>query len=1069
MSAGNTSQPCTAKAINGEVDQSAQTCCSKNSTKSNGQEATGPMKKQDSCASEKGSKSGGCGKPKSNEKSGGCAGKEPSKPSGGCCKPKPNEKSGGCAGKESSKSSDGCCSSSKSNASESCSAVSMPNKQTNKSSAPAISGDFVQELQMEIGGMTCAGCCSRIEQYLSNENGIELVEVTLLTEKAKVMYDTRKISIDKIMDEVTRLGFTPSQVLKADGDSCNVRFVVPKDAVDDAMEFLNTISTSGSDSEVVGSDGIIGAMQKKSDSISQSGKRESVISISFNPEVVSAMEILTMLRTHVNSKAFLMPLKEQRSVAASAKKSLLKIRKELTMSAIFTFPVLIIKYVLPMFSDVGTGLSWLDFITLVCATVVQFIGKPIFESAYSSIRYNMRANMDVLIALSTTLSYGVSLISLAFYVIMGSSSPLLEDSGSVSGEDERPIMFFETSTLLITLILLGRLGEKSAKSSAFCSVEALVDLQPDAATVVDTAQDGSKQERVVEIGLVRRGDILKVYSGNRIPTDGNLITGSTSVDESMITGESAAVKKVQGSLVLGGTSNLHGTFEMRVSRTVYESTLSQILHLVEEAQQEKPERQRIADVIASYFTLAIIILACSVFVFWYVWGSRMGVGNDHVSPFIKSLKFAITTLVISCPCAISLAVPTAVLVATGRGASSGVLFKGGGVMEKMHSTDVVVFDKTGTLTRGKPRVTECVIFPKSGGTNEDKSSEILEIAAELERNSNHPIAEAIVDSVQKRDSSNFDVTDFSVEPGRGIRGIMKSKVDTQSMVVELGSLSWFKEMGYEEAVASCDKSKTFWENYEMSQNSGYILICMAIDHHVQAYIKLQDSPRPEAPQLVRELAESGRQVWMITGDQRGTASAIARSIGISESCVIAGVKPEDKMTEVSKLQEKGHVVTFVGDGVNDAPALTRADVGVAIGSGTDVAVESADVVLVHPSLLNLLNAIDLSDTTVRRITYNFGWAFLYNIVMMPIASGMLYAITQSSWFQIPPSLAGLSELLSSVPVILFSLLLNTWSPKYQLEDERAGQLNSYGATDQMITRQSSTTRNGTADERTKLL
>lgn len=979
----------------------------------------------------------------------------------GCCSSK-NSSAGTCGSKpdsDVSASSKRSCGGTKKASTGCCSKNSTDRKGT-KLTAPELGSNFVEDIQMEIGGMTCAGCCTRIEQYLSNLSGIESVEVTLLTEKANVFYDTRKINAETIMDEIMRLGFSPSQIQKTGDDACTVRFILSSESAKEAVNFVNTV-VNGDNTSVSGK-GIIGAMQRRSD---DDGNGDGVVSISFNPELVSAMEILTILRTHVHAQTSLMPLKQQRSVAASAKKALQKIKKDLITSAIFTFPVLLIKYVVPIFWNLDNGVSILDFISAACAAVVQLIGKPIFESAYSSIRYNMRANMDVLIALSTTLSFGVSVISLLLYLVMGSSSPLLEVS---VGSNTRPIMFFETSTLLITLIMLGRLGEKSAKSTAFCSMEALVDLQPDAATVMDVAEDGSKQEHVVDIGLVRRGDILKVFSGNRIPTDGIVVSGATSVDESMITGESAAVKKVQGSLVLGGTANLHGTFTMRVTRTVYESTLSQILHLVEEAQQEKPERQRIADVVASYFTLGIIILALSVFIFWYFLGAKFGLIHNEGS-FITSMKFAITTLVISCPCAISLAVPTAILVATGRGASNGVLFKGGGVMEKMHSTDVVLFDKTGTLTQGKPRVVGCTPFHAiNGADNFQSASSLLGLAAALEQNSNHPIAKAIVESVDVEENLAYEVKEFTVEPGRGIRGHVTSKGCPEPMLVEMGSLSWFKELGYEKAVQS-NGPNDIWKDYYLSQNSGCILVCLAINREMRAYIKLQDSPRPEAVELVQELSNAGRSVWMITGDQEGTAKAIARSIGIHESCVIAGVKPEEKMDEVSKLQEQGHIVTFVGDGVNDAPALTRADVGVAIGSGTDVAVESADVVLVHPSLLNLLNAIDLSNTTVRRIAYNFGWAFVYNIVMMPIASGMLFAVTQCSWFQIPPSLAGLSELLSSVPVILFSLLLNSWVPKYDVEDDQPVKFSSYGSTGDVLPIHSGESRKKVATESTKLL
>ena len=910
----------------------------------------------------------------------------------GCCstkkvskQPKKETKDGCCSSKSREKTQEkkGCCSS----------------KPSEKTVVSITVSPESTSLFMTIAGMTCAGCCTRIEQYLSQQEGIESLSISLLTHKAEVMYDASKISVEEILDHIKRIGFTATPML--DTRACSVTF-----------ELRQVVDTGAVQSFITSQSGVCGISTGR-----QAADVHQMV-VMYDPEVIGSRTLLQKLQDAFGVSHVAVVPGDAAAAEDETHKHLKDLKNRFLVSCALTFPVAMIHFVLPLLfsatldsffqSQVVKGLSWSDFIGCIAATPVQlYVARPIYESGYAALRYSKRANMDLLISLSTTTAYIVSIVDVI-------SSMLSLDQ--VRFVPLQPQTFFEVSTMLVTLILLGRLTEQKAKTKTLDSVRALLNLQVKTAILVESGGENVPVETYIDMELVQRGDFLKVLPGARVPTDGVVIEGHSKVDESMVTGESIAMTKEPGTQLIGGTVNQNGVLIMEATRAVHETLLSQIVRLVESAQSSKPETQRIADIVASYFTTAIIILATSMFFLWYFLASTGSVyyDVDHTTPFAFALRFAITVLVISCPCAISLAVPTAVMVATGVGARMGVLFKGGHVLELLKDIDAVVFDKTGTLTVGSPQVVNMTLL-SSNGTYEMKDRQrFWEYVASAESSSEHPIGKSIKDHVLRLGHQLRPTSDFVSDVGSGISCLVEGHE------VAIGKLCWLQHRGVH-------MPKEYSKTYESMQSSGCSVVCAAIDGNLEGIIALQDAPRLEARQVVQRLRAMDIQVWMMTGDQAGTAKSIAKQVDIPETCVVAGVLPDVKVEKVGVLQSLGKRVAFVGDGVNDAPALASADLGIAVGAGTDVALQTADLILVKDDLRDLLNAMALSRVTAQRIRYNFLWGFVYNLIMMPIASGALYALFRIT---IPPAFCGLSELVSSVPVIILSLLLNFWKPPY---------------------------------------
>lgn len=615
--------------------------------------------------------------------------------------------------------------------------------------------------------------------------------------------------------------------------------------------------------------------------------------------------------------------------------------------------VLTIPLIFTMFGGMLPGGHWTMF---ALATPVQFIGGyRFYRGAWAAFK-NRSANMDTLIAVGTSVAYFYSV-----YAIF-------------AGYD----VYFEISALLIVFILLGQWLEEKTKSRASSAIQKLLHLQAKTAIVIR----GGKQE-IVSVKSLKIGDIVMVKPGEKIAVDGEIIEGQTTVDESMVTGESLPVTKRVGDDVIGSTINKNGSIQVRATKVGSDTLLAQIIELVRRAQSSRAPIQKFADTIAGYFVPAVLVIAIVTFNVWYVF---LG------ASFTTAMLFAVAVIVIACPCALGLATPTAIMVGTGRGARLGILIKGGEVLESARKVDYVLFDKTGTITEGKPKVTDIL-----GNENE-----ALLFAASLEAKSEHPLAEAILNKAESNNVDTKKVTHFNAIEGVGISG------EVGKDVILVANRRYFTEQGIKV------KQPTQLDKLE---KEGKTLALVAKNSLHIGTIAIQDTPKAQAKDTIQELQQMGLKVCMISGDNTATAKAIANKVGITE--VIAEVMPQDKAQHVQAFKQKGRVV-FVGDGINDAPALAEADLGIAMGSGTDIAIESGGIVLVKSKLEDVVRALKLSQKTFARIQLNLFWAFVYNVIGIPIAAGVLSGFG----IVLNPAIAGLAMALSSVSVVTSSLLLN---------------------------------------------
>jgi Cu+-exporting ATPase len=613
-----------------------------------------------------------------------------------------------------------------------------------------------------------------------------------------------------------------------------------------------------------------------------------------------------------------------------------------------------------------------DVLLFALATPVQFIvGWRFYKGTYDSLKQRT-VGMDTLIAIGTSAAWGFS--------------TLVTFLPQFAGKE----VYFDTSVVIITFILVGKLLEDIAKGKASESIRKLMDLQPTIARVV---RNGDEKELPVE--QVEVGDVVVVKPGERIPIDGKVIKGYSTVDESMVTGESIPVDKNIGDDVIGATMNISGTFKFKATKIGQDTTLSQIIKLVEEAQIKKVPIQRLADRIAAHFVPAVIAIAVISFL---IWSFLLGKGA------IFSLTIFVSVLIVACPCALGLATPTAILVGTGKSAENGILIRGGGALETAHKITTVVFDKTGTLTKGKPAVTDIVV---SSGA---KENDVLKLAAIAEKGSEHPIGNAIVQRTVDQKMDIPGATSYKTFPGKGIRA------EFSEGTILVGNRIFIRENDI-----SADEIEVGLQRLE---GEGKTSVIIAYRGKVIGIIAVADVPKEYSKEAVGELHRMGKEVVMITGDNEKTARAIAEQLGIDR--VLAQVLPQDKANEIKKLQGDGKVVAMVGDGINDAPALAQADIGMAIGSGTDVAKETGNIVLIKEDLRDVVTAIDLSGYTIRKIKQNLFWAFFYNSVGIPIAAGVLYP---PFGFLLNPIIAGIAMAFSSVTVVTNSVLMKLYKPR----------------------------------------
>ena len=627
--------------------------------------------------------------------------------------------------------------------------------------------------------------------------------------------------------------------------------------------------------------------------------------------------------------------------------------KRFWISFILSIPMLIQMFAMP-FHWMMPGYNWIAFIT---TTIIMAISAaPYWSSAWAAFKHHS-ANMNTLVAVGTAVAYFYSIFAM------------------FTGHE----VYFETAAFVTVFVLLGDAMEEQMHNNASNALAKLIDLQ-----AKDAEVERNGEFVKVPLDQVKVGDIIRVKPGEKVPVDGVIVDGSTTIDESMVTGESMPVTKKKGDDVVGSTINTNGTFNFKATKVGSDTMLSQIVDLVKKAQTSHAPIQNLTDKISNIFVPAVLIIAIITFVIWYVFLN---------APLVTALLFAVSVVVIACPCALGLATPTALMVGTARSAKMGVLIKNGEVLEEVSDLDTVVFDKTGTITVGKPQVTDVV-------GNQNK---VLTIAASLEENSEHPLATAVVKKANEDKIALAQVKNFAAIEGKGVR----ASYDGQTAFV--GSDRLLKDISI---------SQEMKDQAIKLQKEAKTVVYVGLGQEIIGLIAIQDVPKPSSKAAIAELKKRGLKTIMLTGDNPNVANAIGKEVGIDQ--VIAGVLPTEKAAEIKKLQDEGRKVAFVGDGINDAPALSTADVGIAMGSGTDVAIESGGIVLVQNDLMGVVRALDISKKTFNRIKLNLFWALIYNTIGIPIAAGLFMGLGLT----LSPELAGLAMAFSSVSVVTSSLLLN---------------------------------------------
>jgi P-type Cu+ transporter len=619
------------------------------------------------------------------------------------------------------------------------------------------------------------------------------------------------------------------------------------------------------------------------------------------------------------------------------------------------------------------------WVQLVLATPVLFwCGGTFFKNAWKAFNHHA-ATMDTLVAIGTGAAYFYSLFATLF-------------PGFLIAQGLMPEVYYEAAAVVITLILLGRLFEHRARGQTSEAIRQLVKLQPREARII---RDG--QEQAVPIQDVQVGDIVIVRPGEKIPVDGEVVEGVSTIDEAMVTGESVPVKKQVGDAVTGATINQTGTFKFRATRVGNDTFLAQIVKLVQDAQGSKAPIQRLADQVTGWFVPVVMAIAIATFVVWF-----LAMGN-----LTLALVTTVGVLIIACPCALGLATPTSVMVGTGKGAENGILIKGAESLELAHRIQTIVLDKTGTLTQGKPTVTD---FITTEGTANQNELKLLRLAAAVEHSSEHPLAEAVVRYAQSQEVALVNVQDFAAVAGSGVQGTVSDRL------VQIGTQRWMDELGIDTTALQDAKARL--------ETAGKTAILLAVDGKIQGLMGIADALKPSSAVVVRALQKLGLEVVMLTGDNRQTAETVAREVGINR--VLAEVRPDQKAEQVRALQAGGKIVAMVGDGINDAPALAQAQVGIAIGTGTDVAIAASDITLISGDLQGIVTAIQLSRATMRNIRQNLFFAFIYNVAGIPIAAGILFPVF--GWL-LSPMIAGGAMAFSSVSVLTNALRLRNFHPK----------------------------------------
>ena len=808
-------------------------------------------------------------------------------------------------------------------------------------------------------GMSCAACVRRIEQGISALQGVEKASVNLATQKLVVDFDPVKTDSGEILQKLHDIGYEGSPVVCEEA-SLHRAIMVRVGGMTCAACVRRVENALGKIPYV--SDVSVNLATSMARLVYERQPETSLIAQTLRD---AGYEFLGMVTDETHEQTSLMLEEEVRNLK-------IKLCVGIVLSVAIHFGSMTELWGhLARVSDAVRLLV----LFLLCTPVVFWVGHRFLYGAWKALKQKT-ADMNTLVALGALSAYIYSSLSVFFPSVLSTSYP--------------PVVYFDAASMIITLILLGRFLETRAKGRTTSAIKKLIGLKPQTARVI---RDGVELE--VQASALLTGDEIIVRPGEKIPTDGILIEGRSTVDESMLTGESMPVVKEIGNQVFGGTINNEGSFKFRVTKVGSETVLAQIIHLVEEAQGSKAPIQRVADRIAGVFVPIVILIASLTLAIWYFFVPGIA--------FSQALLNCVAVLVIACPCAMGLATPSAVMVGTGLGAEHGILIKGGESLERVHHIDVMFFDKTGTLTKGRPQVRDLITAP--GVT----STRIKDLALSLESPSEHPIGKAIVERLREDGGQLLEVVDWQYLPGLGISGTIHGRE------VMVGSLHFMESRSVDMGELS--------EKATGLSVEGSTLVVIAEDRQALGLIVVADSPRESAAASVARLKEMGLTVGMITGDNSAAAKAVASSLGID--IVKAQVLPGEKAGIIKEFQDKGYTVGMVGDGINDAPALTTADVGIAIGVGTDVAVEASDVTLIQDDLRLVAQVIHLSRMTMRIIKQNLFWAFFYNTLGIPVAAGLLYP-----WWGIllNPVYSAAAMALSSVSVVSNSLRLR-WSAR----------------------------------------
>jgi Cu+-exporting ATPase len=806
-----------------------------------------------------------------------------------------------------------------------------------------------------IEGMTCASCARAVERVTSKLDGVSSANVNLATEKLTLEYDEKKVTEEAIQKAVDKAGYKAitdavSKTLNIEGMTC----ASCARAVERATGKLDGVSSAN----------VNLATEKLTVTYEPSKLRISDIKNAVEKAGYKTVEENIVVDEDRDSKA-----KEQRSLWL-----------RFIISLIATIPLLYISMghmvglPLPEFIDPMMNPAAFAIAQLILTIPVVAVGYRYYIVGFRTL-IKGSPNMDSLIAIGTSAAVLYGIFAL-IQILQGKTEYAME-------------LYFESAAVILTLITLGKYFETVSKGKTSEAIKKLMGLAPKTATII-------KDDREIEIPIdeVEVGDIIVVKPGEKMPVDGIVVSGTTSVDESMLTGESIPVEKHTGDNVIGASINKNGSIHYKATRVGKDTALAQIIKLVENAQGSKAPIAKLADIISGYFVPIVIILSILSGLAWFF------IGGESAT---FALTIFISVLVIACPCALGLATPTAIMVGTGKGAENGVLIKSGGALEIAHTIDTVVLDKTGTITEGKPKVTDIITAENI------REEELLILSASAEKGSEHPLGEAIVEHAEKMSLQTVKASEFKAIPGHGIEVAIEGKL------MLLGNRKLMVERNI--------SLESFEDSSDRLANEGKTPMYIAIDGSLAGIIAVADTVKDTSKRAVESLHKMGIKVAMITGDNERTAQAIARQVGIDR--VLSEVLPEDKAKEVKKLQSEGKKVAMVGDGINDAPALAQADIGIAIGSGTDVAMESADIVLMRSDLMDVPTAIQLSRSTIRNIKQNLFWAFAYNTIGIPIAMGILHIFGGPL---LSPMFAGAAMSLSSVSVVTNALRLKRFKP-----------------------------------------